>query len=115
VLREPTQQAVRSAPALLSHQCHLSSITESMMAVRSAHRCHPSADCKDDGDVIDGWQVALMGDGMLLMGRWSPLLHGLTGLNYWCYSLCHIAPCSTHMLSSSVSNHICFLLLLLSL
>jgi len=54
VLREPTQQAVRSAPALLSHQCHLSSITESMMAVRSAHRCHPSADCKDDGDVIDG-------------------------------------------------------------
>jgi len=30
---------------------------------RSALHCHPSADCKDDGDVSNGCLMALTGDG----------------------------------------------------
>ena len=28
-------------------------------AVATAHQCHPSADCKDDGDGSNGWRLSL--------------------------------------------------------
>jgi len=33
----------------------------SMTALRLARQCHPSADCKDNGDVTDGRRVSLTG------------------------------------------------------